>query len=559
MGSLKFPLIFFVVFIISFTSPSISQDSEVGPDEVSNPGLSIPSPSSQTSDEPHDDGVSSSPPNGPINNDPASPRGGSSGHSSGSSTSNSVFFFKDEVYIKPLEYPIKAVSDRSDNIRKVQMEIISNNEKDAELDIREYIDKNLSIILPSLHGYVLTTPDEFSLYKSGILEKLESNEDIEIREHNNRIYFDLGDYTNYSIGKSNIYEVNNLPTTLPYSGHSDAILYWNKSLNNSGLSCLLQPYLLVNNLRNYSEAISCACDRINISTDDGMVFLNRSSSKMDENSLILHHGDIIAHLKCNASKEKGNSSPVCVYDVMDMLTFDNVTIPSGSLFVYWYYVVPRSYGTFHTETVTFTKINGLKEFSQNELDIENQPVFRVEPKISKSCEYVNEILGLEYDIEYMGGGPQSSSGNISIAFDEDPNYILVNEKGKETTGNALMDFKMDTSESIKIYIKYKQKGEFSLPGIWINKRHYTFNRYVTIDDPLSRNPTLAGNIFAGIVALFLFILTLIFKDIILYDQRDKRKWKRRIEKFWTKQRLLLSILVILIIWIIGKYIYGYLY
>jgi hypothetical protein len=284
---LAYLLIVFLVIVCKAISQEDGSPSETESTELE--GISAPN------------GAEFSPPVGSAldnsigSNDGVRGNSKSSDQSGGSSSSNSVVLFKDEFYIKPLEYPKKAVSDRSDNLRKIYVEIISNNEKNAELDIREYIDKNLSVFLPTLHGYVLTTPDEYSLYKSGILEELESKEDVQIRVYNHRVCFDLRDNINYSINESNKYEVNNLPSSLPYSRNADAILYWNESLNNtcvsnsSRLSCFLQSDLLINNSQNSSEKIYCEGDRIEMPINGIKVFLNKSRSMMDNNSTIWHN------------------------------------------------------------------------------------------------------------------------------------------------------------------------------------------------------------------------------------------------------------------------------
>ncbi len=348
----------------------------------------------------------------------------------------------------------------------------------------------------------------------------------------------MRDFINYSINESNKYEVNNLPTTRPYSRNSDAILYWNNSLNNTCISncsefcCFLQSDLLINNSQNSSGIIYCDNDRIEIPINGNKVFLNKSRCKMDDNSTILRYGDIITHLRYDTINEKNNLSTTCIYNINDIIAFDNVTIPPGSLFVYWYYVVPKSYGTFRTETVSFANIGGLKELSQNEMYIENQPVFKVTPKISASSAYVNETLILEYNIEYMGGGPQSSSGNVSISFDNEANYYFVDKDGHPNDPNDIMNFKRDASVPVNRFVRYKQKGVRSLPGIRINKKHYPFDGEITIDDYIGRYPAIFGSLLAGLIALLIFILTLIFKDIILCDESDKQKLRDSLKESW---------------------------
>lgn len=487
-----------------------------------------------------------------INRDHGSDSSDSTSDSSNNirSLKENVIFFKKDVYMKSLEYPKKAVSDRGDNLRKVYIEIISNNDRSVELDLREYVDRNLSLILPSLHGYVLTTPDEFSLYRSGILEDLESTANAKINESKNRVYFSSGIFRNYSIAKNNVYNINNLAKIKPYSRNYDLVLVWNKSLNGTSLSGqqnlsrFIESDLMINNNGTDSAQIFFF-NNIDIEYKNKTnVFISRSRNELYNNSIMLRYGDVIAYLRSNEKyNSTDNSSSTYIYNVKDIIAFDNVIIPPGSLFVYWYYVIPRSYGTFKTNTVLFANTSGLKELSQKEFEIENQPRFNVTPKISELSVDINSILALEYNVEYLGGGPQSSSGNVSLVFDNNSNYNFVNKNGDTVNPNCEMDFKKDTSETINRFIKFRETGILSIPGIWINKKHYISSKEIVVDD-WRRFFGKYGSVFIGSMALIVFFLGLIIKDLLLCDENRRISWSVKIinsELYWFFKKWLLKL------------------
>jgi hypothetical protein len=464
----------------------------------------------------------------------------SSDHSSGSS--DSVIFFKNDVYTNTLEYPKKSISDRDDNLRKVYIEIISNSDKKTTLNIREFIDENLSMLLPSLHGFVLSTPHDITLYKLGLLEELESNKSIKVDEQKNDIQFVSGGYS-YNISKHKLYEISKLDNVLAYSRNKKAIFTWNNKLNNSNLSnytelCrFLESDLMISDIRNHVGSISSSNESIEIKLNDQLIRLFKIKNNLiNNNSVILEYNNITTHLM---SKNSSNDTSYIthVYNINDIIAFDNVEIPPGSMFVYWYYVFPKSFGTFRTETVSFTNVNGLSGFYQKELNIENQPTFEVIPKASKSSIDISDVLGLEFSVVYLGGGPQSSSGNATVEFESDSDYSFVNERGDPVNPNCSKDFPKDVSVPIKRFIKFGHEGIISVPGIWINKRHYMFNKDITVDGWWERNKGIIGSVFIGLVALIVFALGLIIKDIYLCDEDCKRSWLIRLENSNKKKKI----------------------
>lgn len=86
------------------------------------------------------------------------------------------------------------------------------------------------------------------------------------------------------------------------------------------------------------------------------------------------------------------------------------------------------FGTFRTETISFSNVNGISGFYQKELNIENRPIFEVIPKASESSIDIHDVLGLEFSVVYLGGGPLSSSGNTTVEFESDSDYSFVNER-----------------------------------------------------------------------------------------------------------------------------------
>jgi hypothetical protein len=475
-------------------------------------------------------------------------RGGSGDFSNHESqSSDSVIFFKNDIYINTLEYPKKSVSDSDDNLRKVFVEIISNSDKNTTLNIREFIDKNLSMLLPSLHGYVLSTPHDIALYKLGLLEELESNKSIKVDEQTNDIQFVSGGYR-YNISKHKLYEINKLNDILAYSRNKNVIFIWSNKLNNSYLSNYTELYrflesdLMISDIRNHAGLIKCSNDSIEIKINGRLIILFKSKNKIiDNNSIILEYNNITTHLMCkyaiiNKNSSNDTSYITYVYNINDIIAFDNVEIPPGSMFVYWYYVFPKSFGTFRTETISFSIADGSRGFHQEKLDIENRPIFEVAPKALKSGMDINDILGLEFSVVHLGGGPQSSSGNIPVEFESNSDYSFVNENGYPVNPNCMKDFPKDVSVPINMFVKFKEKGIYSVPGIWINKRHYLSNKDITVDDRFERNKGLLGSLAIAFVALIVFVLGLIIRDLYLMEANYRKSWRMRLETYWKKTK-----------------------
>jgi hypothetical protein len=468
--------------------------------------------------------------------------------SSSSESSGSVNFFKNEVYKNSLEYPKKSISDRDDNIRKIYVEISSNGNENTTINVREFVDKNLSMMLPSLHGYVLSTPQDISLYKLGLLDELESNKSIKVEERNKTIYFSSAGYL-YPIAKYKLYEINRLNDVLPYSRNKKPIFHWNKELRDANLSnyadlySFLESDLMVNDMGNSSGLISCDNDYVTIKLNTYSINISKCNNKLiDNNSLLLEYNDITTHLRCNIKSNNSSNETFCnisVYNINDIIAFDNVTIPPGSMFVYWYYIVPKCFGTFQTETILFSNMGGSRGFHQRELDIENQPQFEVTPKVSESRIYIDDTLGLEFSVVYLGGGPQSSSGNLPVEFESDSDYFFVNEEGNPINPNETVDFQKDVSIPIKRSIKFKHNGIITVPGIWINKRHHMSNKDIIVDNYFSRYSGIMGSIFIGLMAVIVFFLGLVIKDIILCDESCKMSWRIKLENSWIFKKIIM--------------------
>jgi len=475
----------------------------------------------------------------------------SSDHKSGSS--DSVIFFKNDVYTNPLEYPKKSISDRDDNLRKVYIEIISNNDKKTTLNIREFIDENLSMLLPSLHGYVLSTPNDITLYKLGLLEELESNKSIKVDENQTNIQFVSGGHS-CQFSKHNLYRISKLDNVLAYSKNKNAFFTWNNKLNDSNLSnytglCrFLESDLMISDIRNHAGSISFGNDSIEIKINDKLINLFKNKNNIINNdSIILEYNNIATHLMSkNAIINKNSSSDTSyityVYNINDIIAFDNVEIPPGSMFVYWYYVFPKSFGTFRTETISFSNVNGISGFYQKELNIENRPIFEVIPKASESSIDIHDVLGLEFSVVYLGGGPLSSSGNTTVEFESDSDYSFVNERGDPVNPNCTEDFPKDVSVPIKRFIKFEHKGTISLPGIWINKKYCISNKDITVDDWWERNKDITGSFFVGLVTFIVFALGMIIEVRYLREEDCKKSVRIRVDnsnmrkKIWIKTK-----------------------
>jgi len=172
--------------------------------------------------------------------------------------------------------------------------------------------------------------------------------------------------------------------------------------------------------------------------------------------------------------------------------------------IYWYYINPKNAGLYYTNTIIKSSVYRPNiDYPLNIEIIPPIPEFDVSLKLATDRIFLNKPLSLIYDITYLGGGSDPCN-DISTKSDniyKNPSYyIYLDDCGRSTsdiiTRNLPAISKRHT-EQVAYFIKYPLTGVFSVPGIWINGKHYGFeSTHITVDSPYSRYDVM---LFLGLV------------------------------------------------------------
>ena len=453
--------------------------------------------------------------------------GGSHSHES-PSTATTINF---NIPGDPLEYRKFLADDENNGFRRVNVEIYSKSDKPVRLNVREFIDPDLCIALPSIHGYILSTINDISLYKLGILDSLESNESITSLYRNNYIIIKNFKGYNISINSSNMIEINAFEdfASQSYNIYNNTDLFnWN--------SCKNETLAQFSDFKDYLEALGVinasnlvylnATNNTSIQLSDNesnIAIISKNNNYLDKNSVLLKYNSSIIHLKYLNIKE-----PV-VY-TSQMISLNKVTIPPGSMFVFWYDIKLNGNSNFKTETVSDSIVPGVIKPAYVPLIIDNNPKFSVITRVSQSKLYLDEMLPIEFNLKYSGG--ESSSISIPVEFqtspDEDYEYVKIDGK---TDDVILENFTLHKNNTMCInkYIKFKHQGVQLPPGIYVNGEYYPTDKDIIVDTRFSRDPLLFAQTMALLITLILFILSNVYlykedKKANLYNWTTNNKW-----------------------------------
>ncbi|GEM_PF-2074918 len=215
---------------------------------------------------------------------------------------------------------------------------------------------------------------------------------------------------------------------------------------------------------------------------------------------------------------------------------DHITLKPHERLFYLYYIIPKRSGVFYANTLLKSNENTIRPYIDYPLDIEiEQPIpeFDVSLELNTDQIFYNKHLLLKYDITYLSGGHDqcknicarservdTNTTYYSYLPDNNCKYIILNNTSTHTQYiQTIPLIRKHTTEQAYFLIKYPRTGVFSVPGIWINGKHYDFEgTHITVDHPFSRYNVLF------FLSLVLTCLGLISKHS--KSERPKAKWPR---------------------------------
>jgi hypothetical protein len=485
----------------------------------------------------HYDVYSSSATNAPNRVTISSGSSGSSGSSRGGTGSAkmpaqpaiTVTSAGDPIKIVKIVTPrIKDGERRLGEMAQVRVEIYSNQNETVKLDVREFVDENLPVFRSSANGYVLNSADEISYYKLGLLEDLESGcldkkfsaKDVIICDYN----------CNINLNQIKKYDINESWTEYMRMKEPLICLPIQNGCNLSNypyFAAYLKRMLNLNDTTINNMTINCTKDEnisIKYNGNLELKIFNNSSDYLDSGNAIFISDGIVHHLIFMQNKTNNNKD---VFDTNNIMGLDKISLEPDSIVVFWYNIMPYNPGVYDTETLAIIEKPKKVVSAHLEIEIEeNSPQFKISRKFTSPHIFKWDELGIQYHIDYIGGGPRNQITKVPISFNNssDFKYIL----GKNEKLSFVENFFINHSVVINKTIKYKKEGEFTLPSLWINNKYIDFGeneRTVIVDIPFERYFNGISLLFAGIT----FIIGILLKDIYLTDPIKTEKLRLKIE------------------------------
>lgn len=445
---------------------------------------------------------------------------------------------------------------RLGEMAQVRVEIYSNQNDSINLNIREFVDENIPVFRPSANAYILKGPDEISYYKLGFLEDLELGC---LDKTTNNTSITICDF-NCSIGNKQIKDYNIYEKNHEYMRIKTPLLSW--PLRNN---CSLSNYPnLMNYLKSLLNLKNTTCNNMTINNtrggnllikNNGNVEINisyNSSDRLDSGNAILTYNGIVHHLVF--IQNRTDDRLYDIYDTSNIIGLDDIELEPDSIIVFWYNLMPYNPGVYNTETLATIERPPKVLSGHLEIEIEEDiPQFKVSRKFTSPRLFKWDELGIQYHVDYVGGGPRSLIKRVPINFNNSSDFDYKLEKNEKLSYEE--NFFINRSAIINKTIKYNKEGEFTLPSLWINNKYIDFGeneRTVIVDTPFERYFNIFSLLFAGIA----FILGILLKDVYFSDPVKNEMLRLKIERIIrTKEYKNSSVMfyILVILFIIGLF------
>jgi hypothetical protein len=442
-----------------------------------------------------------------------------------------------------------------DELAEVIVEITSISDQELELNMIEFIDNDLMVSFPTVHGYCLTDESSMIVYEMNILNCLECNS-VKSNLVGDQLAFEYHEIPIH-IAKGSIKCLNkDFPNDcVALLSNQTALFNWSEIQNGSLTDYSNLEYFIKN------ELDVCANQNLSINkTKNGSAIIISKGIHslatfydvrgfLDEGFVSVYvNGTFVTHLR----KENG-----IIYNISNVLAFRNVKLKPGNVFVFWYNIKPHTIGYFDLKTIVMGNDPGQTISEITTAIADYMPNFKVSRAITQYQNFIYDDLDILFNVEYLGGGSEPDLENVTICFDNrSKEYIYVDIEGntsKEILSNPKItkSFTKGVSIPINIKIKLNNTGIISPPGLKIFGTQWTFNETILVDKPTSRFFEAISLFLTGIAALFL----LTFKELYLDVGSNRENLSRSL--FFVKGRILVlmrrnisSIIIIFILLIL---------
>jgi hypothetical protein len=211
-----------------------------------------------------------------------------------------------------------------------------------------------------------------------------------------------------------------------------------------------------------------------------------------------------------------------VYDLQNDFDIEIVNPRINERYAYWYFVKFKNPGNFKSTTTVLTSYDG---GVRNVPDIESSLPIKIKnpsPDVNIRLNKLHLLKNEQFDIVYEIRYPirPNSARKVNINFPQlNDYYSFVNKTNNtEFENDKSIPIRLDDTNSANISktIKYKDSGEYYLPGITINGERFPFQKETLIVDTRFERYAQFVTLLSGIIAFF-------FKDFIFPQEKKKNK------------------------------------
>lgn len=466
----------------------------------------------------------------------------------------------DPVIIKKTINPISEDKYSIDSPLCISVEIKNNkNDRNApdlkDIYIYEIIDNDLSLIDFSLYCDINSDLSKISDYKLDLFRYDIENPNIEKCEQNkNKCKY-------IQLYKKNDVKLENVPTEI-YILNLNNISDYPPFLNDDDKKLL--GFLKLNYGITWAENEAKGNNSINITKkqilENGRnTSLDNIKNELDQHKTILE----IYDGRTYELKVKNKNGTQELFDNNNIIKVHAEKVSPKEYILFKYYIMPKRYGIFNTETIirTYDTKYLYRPDMEYPLNIEikdPKPDFEVRSSRNKHEAYTNDNIYVVYYITYLGGASEPIYNHASIKLDicGQSNFNYFDEHGRQMDASEMKSylsnytsFTKGYTREIPIIISYPKSGIYALPGIWINGIHYTFeDERTTVQTKFEKNKDL----LSGLVLVIIIFIASKLIDIWKYcfakkfhkDHPDRIKNSLVILLF-----ILIFISIIIVLWL----------
>lgn len=420
-----------------------------------------------------------------------------------------------------------------------------------KISIKEFVDKDITIINTSQYAYRLLTSDEISDYDSGF----------------NREYFNDLDYDSENeckMGESRLH-LNDKNNSIILGGINCIYDYKCNLSYQDNLISFLKNELGVSWAKNASTSLGKNSlkiydiyDKNNSSRNINLTFDNKKTrGVLKFKNKVYKFFVKCDNMHCRIEKpirinDETNETKIyfeeqifnlSIYKLQNDFDIEIINPRINERYAYWYFINLNKPGNFDSITTVLTSYGGIRNVpdieSSEKIKVAN-PSPEVNIRLNKLHLLRNEEFDIIYEIKYTTS--PNINNTIYVNFPSLSDYYSFINKtsndGLEHDCSVPIKLNGKNAANIKKTIKYYDSGEYYLPGIMINGEYFLFQKEKVLMDTRFERYAQFVTLIWGITAFFL-------KDLIFPPEEAKKTYIESKRKRYTRYARYVAILVLL--------------